>query len=43
MNNRVIEVKELSKAISDKFEVVKNSNISGIYLNGSGLHLNKKR
>ena len=42
LNNRVIEVDELLKANSDKFEIVEHSNISGIHLNGGGLHLNKR-
>ena len=42
LNDRVIEVNELLKANSDKFEIVEHSNISGTHLNGSGLHLNKR-
>ena len=42
MNDRVIEVNELLKANSDKFEIVEHSNTSGTHLNGSGLHLSKR-
>ena len=42
LNNRVIEINELLKANSDKFEVAEHSNISVTHINGSGLHMNKR-
>ena len=42
LNDKVIEVNELLKSNSDKFEIVEHSNISGTHLKGSGLHLNKR-